>query len=96
MRPISLFGQRPLTHPIFERFPLDVTHDQIGIAVMLGKIVDGDDVGMFQSGDDFGFARKAAQKRFIIFEGGVQHFDGHMAIQSGMVSFVDRGHAPFA
>jgi hypothetical protein len=64
------------------------------MAFMLGIIVHLHDMRMFQLGDDLRLALETCQKITIIFKSRVHHFDGNVAIQFGMISLIDRRHAP--
>ena len=76
----------------FERFAFDKAHDQVRLPVMLAKVIDGDDMRMLQLGDDAGFALKASEKGRVSFEGLVHYFDSDIAVEGGVVSFLDRRH----
>ena len=51
---------------------------------------------MFEPGDDLGFALEAFEKIGIFLEGRVQDFDRYIAIQIGVIGFIDRRHAALA
>src|SRR3984893_5723373 len=52
-------GQRTGVENGFQRFPLDIFHNEIRCAVFVrADIVEGNDVGMREAADDLGFAEK--------------------------------------
>jgi hypothetical protein len=48
---------------------------------------------VFEHGDGLGFALEAGTELGVVGEGLGQHFDGDVAIEVGIVGFVDGGHA---
>jgi len=85
--------ERSALQPIGERARLDVAHHQVEVAVLLAVIVDGQDVQVFQFGNDLGFLLKAFDERRVLGEMRGKHFERDVAIHRGLVSFVDGRHA---
>ena len=58
-------------HQLRQRFALDVLHHVVGGAVFLEDVVDADDVGVVQLGDDLGLFQELRQVPFHLFAVGV-------------------------
>ena len=64
--------------------------------MVAAKVVDGDDIGMFQFARNNRFG-KELDPLFLVFRvGGVQHLDRHRAINRSLPGRVDNPHAAFA
>ena len=76
-----------------ERFALDEFADDVLLAGLDAKVVDGDDVGVVERGDGAGLALEAAA---VIGAGGAcprEDLDGDVAIEPGVAGAVDLAHA---
>jgi hypothetical protein len=82
--------------PRFAERACSETHHQIWVAVVLGKVVDGDDVRVVELGDNACLTLKARQKVGVFHKGRMHHLDGDVAIQRRVVGLVDRGHTSLA
>ncbi len=78
-----------------ERPAFDQLHDDVGRAVDLSDVVDGDDVGMVELG---GGLRLVDQSRppGSAQAGLAQHLDRHLAIELLVAGAVDGRHSPAA
>jgi hypothetical protein len=86
-------GQRPAPHDLFGGPGLHIAHRQISNLALVDKVVDGDDVGMFEAGDDSGFLSEAPDDGGVLRVGLRQDFDGDESFQPRLVSDVNRRHA---
>ena len=71
-------------------------HDDVGLAVLFADFVDGDDIGMVQSGSGFGLLHEARATVGIGAAGFGQQFDGDETVQALVAGLVDPAHAAFA
>jgi hypothetical protein len=74
---------------------LDKGHHDIGIAIGLAKIVDRQDVGVLQLGDQDCLLPKPSYKPWIAGKMAGQNFEGDIAIHAGLKSFINGGHSSF-
>src|SRR5579864_152517 len=80
---------------LVERFAGDILHDNKLRAVLLGKVVNGDDVRVIQGGGGFGFLDETALSTRIgdLVRG--QYLHRNHSIQMEVASPVDHAHAAF-
>ena len=76
-----------------KRWPLDVLHHQVGMAVHQVEIKDLDDVGVAQFADDHGLALEALKRMWVFVVVVPQHFNGNFALQGGMRANIDFRHS---
>ncbi len=81
--------------PVVQAGALDHLHDDIWRAVLLSCVVDGDDVGVAESGDGLSLVQQAIAA-FGAKAGARQHFDRHVSIQSVVMAAIHRAHATTA
>ena len=84
--------QRVIFEFRLERVSLDVLHHQIGTPVELVEVEHRDDMRMLQPSHNLRLAFEPRQEVFVFLKHFVQHLDRHIAIQAGMVGFVDSRH----
>jgi hypothetical protein len=78
---------------LLQAAPGQIAHDDIGQALVLAVIVDGQDVGMFQVGDDIHLALETFVKAGVVQQMTRQHFDGNRAVHRLLAGAVHRRHA---
>ena len=71
----------------------DVLHRDPQHAVVAAAVVDGDDVGMVQSGRDFGLAQESLAELFVGADLLAEDLDGIAAGKFGVFGQVDGAHA---
>ena len=71
---------------------LDVPHRDVQHAVGLARVVDGDDVGMVETGGDARFADEPLPERFILGELGTEDLQRDPAPEAQVLGQVDDGH----
>ena len=79
--------------PAFEADAADVLHHDVGLAVVLADLDDGDDVGVDDPGHGLGLAEEAG---LGVAGGGGEELDRHAAVELGVVGGVDDAHAALA
>src|SRR5688572_7525688 len=83
-------------HSVFERARFEIAHYEVSSAIAFTVVEDRQNMRMFQPGNRARFLLKAFHKLCAFSQLTRQHFDRHMAIHGGLISLVDRGHAPLA
>jgi hypothetical protein len=63
---------------------------------MLGVIVNGNNVRMFELGNQPGFTLEACFKIGIFTKGWVKNFQRHIAVQCGVIGLIYRSHTTLA
>ena len=81
---------------LVERDAVEQLHRDIGKAVGLADIVDGDDIGVGERAGRPGLAQEAADKAEILAEFGLQDLDREDAVDAGIVGAIDVRHRAFA
>src|SRR3990172_581902 len=81
---------------VFERAAFDVFHHDECETLGLAIVVDGHNVRMIELGDGARFALEALAELGILGEVRRENFDSDVALQAGLVGFVDARHAAFA
>ena len=81
---------------LVERDSVEQLHGDIGKAVRLTDVVDGDDIGVRQRPGCARFAEEAADKADILAKLRLQHLDREDAVDAGVVGAIDVRHRPFA
>jgi hypothetical protein len=66
-------------HPLRQRFPFDVLHDDEAQALVFSDLVDGADVGVIQPGGRPRFPDQAASRLLVRYRPGRQNLDGDFA-----------------
>ena len=85
-----------LVDEVVERAAGHVLGNDVGSAVVLAEVEDGDDVGVPpETGHRLRFAEDAATTEFIEAVG-LDHRDGDLPLQAGVLRQVDLFAAPFA
>ena len=84
-----------LAQPRGEVLAVEVLEHDVGRAV-LGDVVvvDLDDVGMVERGDDLGLAAEAAQRLLVLLQADAQELDGEALGDAQVSRLVDGAHAP--
>ena len=77
--------QRPGLEDLLQRPAFHVAHHEVRAALELAKVVDRDDVGVFQPGDDLGLALEPRQEVRFGRQRLVQDLDGYVTIQFGVI-----------
>ncbi len=85
-------GNGAICQPVIERTAGHQAHDQEGLAVLFAKVINRHDGRMFQGGNGAGFTGEAGAEFRVMQKFTRQHFDGHRALELGIIRFVDRGH----
>lgn len=89
-------AQAFLRDQLLQRTPLDIFHGDEQQVARYIDLVDGDNVGVAQSGRGLGFLYEAR----LPFRNGRgllrKHLDGDQTVQAVVTGFVDRAHASFA
>ena len=85
-----------LAQMLVERDAVEQFHGDIGKAVRLADVVDGDDVGVRERAGGPGLAQEAADQADILPELGLQHLDREDAVDAGIVGAIDVRHRAFA
>jgi len=88
-----------IANPLFERPPGQVSHYQVGRAFEFAIVMHGHDVRVQEFRQRLGFALKALKDaRQLLWRDGflAHHLDGHIALQAGIIGFVNRSHTPLA
>ncbi len=74
----------------------EIGHHQVGIAILFGVFVDGDDIDMIKLCDDIGLMLKTKQELFMQFTAsrnvGKQYFDGDLARKMPLLCQVNGAH----
>ena len=86
-------AQRAAGHAVAEGLALQQLRDDIGRAVVLPEIVDGDDVGVVEDAYGFGLVLEAADPVFVDRDLGVEDLEGHVAGEPLVFGAVDLAHA---
>lgn len=76
-----------------ERFAIDKLDDHVLSGPVVNDVVNGDDVGVIESGDGLGFLYEAETAVGIGSHAGGERFDGDEAIEARVAGFVDFAHA---
>jgi hypothetical protein len=63
----------------------EVLGDEVGGAVVLAPVVDGEDVGVVQGGGSLGLGAEPADEALVVGEGGVEELDRDPSPQAGVV-----------
>ena len=92
LRPIQL----PLAQTGLKRHPLHKFHYQVRATLVFGKIINWDNVGMFQLGNHARLALEARKEVWIFHKGRMQSLDRHVTIQRRVVSLEHRRHTTLA
>ncbi len=87
---------RPLKQAIGQCSNLEERHHQIGEALFLTVVLNGDDIGMPQIGEHLGLEAKALLEIGIFREMRSDDFDGYETVAFPIVGAIDRGHAAAA
>jgi len=85
--------QRPGTHHLAQRRPIDVLHDQVVRAAVLQCLDEAHDVGVMQSGQGPGLALEPGQEVWHLSQFGRQGLDGHRGPGAHVLGPVDHAHA---
>ena len=92
-----LHRQRPFpADDLGQGVPLQVLHGNEVVALQLTDVIDGDDVGVFETSSSPGFLEEALDKLLVPSEVRGQYLDGHQAVQYSVVGFEDHAHAAAA
>ena len=81
---------------LVERHAVEQLHRDIGEAVGLADVVDGDDIGVGERAGGPGLAQEAADEAEILAEFRLQHLDREHAVDARIVGAIDVGHRAFA
>lgn len=73
-----------------------VTHNEIRQIFIDIEVINGDDGGMFEGGDDTGFGTETGTEVGCVQKFGWQDFNGNEAVEVGVIRLEDGGHPPFA
>ena len=84
------------TNVLLEAVPLQLFHDDEGMAVMILDFVDGADAGMVQQGGGAGLALEALHGFAVAGEIIGKKLDGDVAAEPHVFRFVDHAHAAAA
>ena len=76
----------------FQVRPFDVSHGHVEESFGLSRVVDRDDVGVLESGDDARLTDEALSEGRVLRERRVQDLQRHLAAQTEMVGDVDDRH----
>ena len=87
---------RAAVEPLAQGLAFQQLHDEVGGAVLRADVVDGDDVGMIESGDGARFLLEAAQAVAVGGDGLWQDLDGDLAIEPGVASAINFAHSTVA
>ena len=74
-----------------EGLPLDMFHDDKGLALVFTDLVDGADVGMIQGRGGAGLLEEPGRGFRVLLR---QHLDGDRALERRVVSLIDLGPMP--
>ncbi len=80
-----------LDHPL-NAGALDILHDEVMVALVLGDRVDLDDVGMAQGGGALRLPDETLDIFVVLLEVFPEHFDGDESIEGFLVSLEDDAH----
>ena len=75
---------------------LDVAHGEEEQAVLISRLVDGDDVGVIERGGDPRLAQEALAEALVLGELGGDHLERDLASEPLLLGAVDRAHPPSA
>ena len=75
---------------------LDVAHGEEEDAVLLSRLVDGDDVRVVERGRDPRLAQEALAEALVLGELGGDHLEGDLAPEPRLLGAIDRAHSPSA
>ncbi len=78
---------------ILERAAVNKLHHHVIRRAVVIEVVDLNDVGVAQCADVLGLAREAAEEVRVFGQERVHEFDGHVAVEAGLIGFVYFGHA---
>ncbi len=78
-----------LLEQILQRFAAHALHNQVQIAAVGQKIVEGRDVGVGELGETGRLAAKPIHKTFVVEQLRTQRLDGDFALQNGIECGVD-------
>ena len=88
--------QRLTRDPILERLPLEILHDQKGLAVLLTDVVDGADMRVVQNRGGPRLALEALQGLPILDQALGKELERHRAAEAGVFRLVHHAHAASA
>ncbi len=83
---------RPSREPLAQRLSFEQLRDDVGRPVVRADVVDREDVGMVQRGGRPCLLFKAAKAIGVGRESSGQHFDGHIARETGIARPIDLAH----
>src|SRR5690606_40988815 len=79
-----------------ERATFKVAHDDVGRIIRSIIIKDGQQMGMFEAGDQTRFTLKTLQRRRIGCDGSMNHLHGDESTNAGLKGAENRRHPAFA
>src|SRR5258706_316529 len=89
-------GERAGRETVAQRLPLKQLRDDVGRAVVVPDVVDGDDVGVAEERGGLGLVFEAEQAILVGRHVGEENLDGDLAGQAKVPGFVDLAHSPLA
>ncbi len=72
----------------------DVPHRDEQVAVVLARVVDGEDVRFVERGRELGFAHESVPEPLVVGELGGEHLEGDLPLESLVLGEVHDPHAP--
>src|SRR5712691_5828335 len=87
---VSLFAQQVAQCPT-----ADILHDQVRQIPNLGKVIDRDNIAVFQAGGQLGLALEAFMESGLIGDLRQNYLDRHLTPQASMIGLIDLRHAAF-
>src|SRR4029453_18612716 len=89
----ALLRQRRLgAHDLLERLAVEELHGDVVGALVLAAVEDSDHVRVVQAGRGLGLAPEALHELLVVGEAPVEHLDGDLASQVGVLGAVDVRH----
>ena len=89
-------AERARRHPVAQRLALQQLRDDVGRAVVLAGVVDGDDVGVVEGAGGFGLVLEAAQALGVLGEVGVDDLERYVAGKPLVTRAIDLAHPALA
>ncbi len=89
------YWKRPIFDQSLQISTLHQAHNQVSPLWVPPIVVEGDDVQVFQLGDQLGFGFETADEIRLVGEFGQDHLDRHLAVDNWLVSAINSAIGSF-
>ncbi len=89
-----VYGKLFLLDNIPQRFPLHILHNDVGSALILAHLVDGDDIGMLQYRGGVGLTLETASTVFVLAKMRGQELESDFAVKFCILGQENLTHPP--